>query len=329
MSARVRVGIAGTGSKLPERVLTNHDFEKWVDTSDEWIVQRTGIRERRWVGPDETTSDLCLAAGRMALDAAGVKPEELDLVIVGTLTPDYLLPACACLVQDRLGAKNSGAFDVSAACTGFLTALHTGEAFISAGRARRVLVIGAESLSRFVDIKDRSSCIIFGDGAGAAVLMPWEDCHQGEILRTKLGADGSGFATIHMKGGGSKTPPTAESVARGDHFIRLQGRETFRFAVAKMAEMIELMVEGQDISQLDLIVPHQVNQRIFEAAMERLGWGLDKLFINIDKYGNTSAASVPIALDEAVRAGRVRKEKLAVLVAFGAGLTWGGTLIRW
>ncbi|MEO6711226.1 MAG: beta-ketoacyl-ACP synthase III [Planctomycetota bacterium] len=329
MSARVRVGIAGTGSKVPDRVLTNQDFEKWVDTSDEWIVQRTGIHERRWVGEDETTSDLCLAAGRMALDAAGVKPEEIDLVIVGTLTPDYLLPACACLVQDRLGAKNSGAFDVSAACTGFLTALHTGEAFISAGRARRVLVIGAESLSRFVDIKDRSSCIIFGDGAGAALLMPWEDCRQGEILRTKLGADGSGFATIHMKGGGSKTPPTAESVARGDHFIRLQGRETFRFAVAKMAEMIELMVEGQDITQLDLIVPHQVNQRIFEAAMERLGWGLDKLFINIDKYGNTSAASVPIALDEAVRAGRVRKEKLAVLVAFGAGLTWGGTLIRW
>jgi 3-oxoacyl-[acyl-carrier-protein] synthase-3 len=329
MTSRVRVGIAGTGSQLPARVLTNHDFEQWVDTSDEWIVQRTGIRERRWVSEDQTTSDMCLAAGRKALDAAGVQPEELDLVIVGTLTPDYLLPACACLVQDRIGAKNAGAFDVSAACTGFLTALHTGESFISAGRTKRVLVIGAESLSRFIDIKDRSSCIIFGDGAGAAVLMPWEDCRQGEILRTKLGADGSGYATIHMKGGGSKTPPTLESVARGDHFIRLQGRETFRFAVAKMAEMIELMVEGQDPSQVGLIVPHQVNQRIFEAAMERLGWGLDKLFINIDKYGNTSAASVPIALDEAVRAGRMHKEKLAVLVAFGAGLTWGGTLIRW
>lgn len=307
----------------------NREFEKWIDTSDEWIVQRTGIRERRWVAEDETTSDMCVAAGRQALDAAGVKPQDLDLVIVGTLTPDFLLPACSCLVQNRLGAVNSGAFDVSAACTGFLTALHTGEAFLSAGRAKRVLVIGAESLSRFIDLKDRSSCIIFGDGAGAAVLMPWEECHQGEILRTRLGADGSGYATIHMRGGGSKTPPTAESVARGDHFIRLQGRETFRFAVAKMAEMIELMVEGQDLSQVDLIVPHQVNQRIFEAAMERLGWGLDKLFINIDKYGNTSAASVPIALDEAVRAGRVRKEKLAVLVAFGAGLTWGGTLIRW
>ena len=194
---------------------------------------------------------------------------------------------------------------------------------------KRVLVIGAESLSRFVDIHDRSSCIIFGDGAGAAVLMPWEECRQGEILRTKLGADGSGYGFIHMKGGGSVNPPTAESVARGDHFIRLQGRETFRFAVAKMAEMIELMVEGQDINDVSVIVPHQVNQRIFEAAMERLGWGLDKLFINIDKYGNTSAASVPIALDEAVRAGRVTKEKLAVFVAFGAGLTWGGTLIRW
>ncbi len=314
---------------VPKKVLVNSDFEKWVDTSDEWIVQRTGIRERRWVGEGEGTSDMCVAAGKMALEAAGVEPEELDLIIVGTLTPDYLLPACSCLVQDRLGAKNSGAFDVSAACTGFLTALHTGEAFIAAGRAKRVLVIGAESLSRFVDIHDRSSCIIFGDGAGAALLMPWEECRQGEILRTKLGADGSGFGFIHMKGGGSLHPPTVETVARGEHFIRLQGRETFRFAVAKMAEMIELMVEGQDINDVSVIVPHQVNQRIFEAAMERLGWGLDKLFINIDKYGNTSAASVPIALDEAVRAGRVTKEKLAVMVAFGAGLTWGGTLIRW
>ena len=329
MSACVRVGIAGTGSRLPDKVLVNSDFEQWVDTSDEWIVQRTGIRERRWVAEGEATSDMCIAAGRMALDAAGVKPEELDLIIVGTLTPDYLLPACSCLVQDRIGAKNAGAFDVSAACTGFLTSLHTGEAFIASGRAKRVLVIGAESLSRFVDIHDRSSCIIFGDGAGAAVLMPWEECRQGEILRTKLGADGSGYGFIHMKGGGSVNPPTAQSVARGDHFIRLQGRETFRFAVAKMAEMIELMVEGQDINDVSVIVPHQVNQRIFEAAMERLGWGLDKLFINIDKYGNTSAASVPIALDEAVRAGRVTKEKLAVFVAFGAGLTWGGTLIRW
>ncbi len=329
MSSRIRVGIAGTGSRLPDRVLDNHEFEKWVDTSDEWIVQRTGIRQRRWVAEGENTSDMCIAAGQKALDAAGVKAADLDLVIVGTLTPDFILPACACLVQDRLGAKNSGAFDVSAACTGFLTALHTGEAFIAAGRAKRVLVIGAETLSRFVDIHDRSSCIIFGDGAGAAVLMPWEECRQGEILRTTLGADGSGFEFIHMKGGGSAKPPTAATVANGDHFIRLQGRETYRFAVNKMAEMIELMVEGQDVSQVDVIVPHQVNQRIFEAAMERLGWGLDKLFINIDKYGNTSAASVPIALDEAVRAGRINKEKLAVLVAFGAGLTWGGSLIRW
>ncbi|MBK8178863.1 MAG: ketoacyl-ACP synthase III [Planctomycetes bacterium] len=329
MTSRVRVGIAGTGSQLPDRVLQNRDFEKWIDTSDEWIVQRTGIRERRWVAEGEKTSDMCLSAARRALDASGVKPEELDLVIVGTLTPDFLLPACACLVQDRLGAKNAGAFDVSAACTGFLTALHTAEAFIASGRAKRVLAIGAESLSRFLDIKDRSSCIIFGDGAGAAVLMPWEDCRQGEILRTKLGADGSGYSFIHMKGGGSVTPPTQESVARGDHFIRLQGRETFRFAVNKMAEMIELMVQGQDPADVSLIVPHQVNQRIFEAAMERLGWGMEKLFINIDKYGNTSAASVPIALDEAVRAGRLSKEKLAVLVAFGAGLTWGGTLLRW
>jgi len=212
MGSRVAVGIAGTGAYAPPRVLTNHDFEKLVDTSDEWIVQRTGIKERRFAAPEQATSDLCIAAGRQALDAAKLDPKDLDLVVVGTLTPDYLLPSTAALVQNALGATRAGAFDVNAACTGFLTALHTGESFVAAGRARNVLVLGAECLSRFLDMSDRASCILFGDGAGAMVLRPFEDCGRGEILRSTLGADGSGFDLIHMSGGGSRIPPTAESL---------------------------------------------------------------------------------------------------------------------
>lgn len=309
--------------------MTNHDFEKLVDTSDEWIVQRTGIRERRFVAPEQATSDLCIEAGRQALASAGIAPADLDLVIVGTLTPDYLLPACATLVQSALGATNAGAFDVNAACTGFLTALHTGECFVAAGRARNVLTIGAESLSRFLDMSDRTSCILFGDGAGAAVLRPHAECRRGEILRSTLGADGSGYDLIHMKGGGARVPPTTESLARGDHFIRLRGREVFRFAVTKMSELIAQMVEGYDPADVSVVVPHQVNARIIEAAIERLGWPMDRVFVNIDKYGNTSAATVPMAFHEAIEQGRVEPGKLVVFVAFGAGLTWGGTLIRW
>ncbi len=329
MTSRVRVGIAGTGCYAPERVLTNQDCAKLVDTSDEWIVQRTGIRERRFAADGQATSDMCVRAARRALEAARVSPEEIDLVVVGTLTPDYLLPSCSCLVQNQLGCKNAGAFDVAAACTGFLTALHTGEAFIAAGRAKRVLVIGAETLSRFLDWEDRTSCILFGDGAGAAVLVPLEERAQGEILKTTLGADGSSFDLIHMRGGGSLVPPTHDSVDRKEHFIRLKGRDVFRFAVTKMAELIESMAEGHSYEEIGLIVPHQVNGRIIEAAMERVGWPLDKAMINIDRYGNTSAASVPIALDEAVRQGRLKPGQLLISVAFGAGLTWGGTLVRW
>ncbi len=329
MKSVVRVGIAGLGSHAPERVMTNQDFEKLVDTSDEWIVQRTGIRERRFAAPGEATSDLCLQASRRALEAAGIGPEELDLIIVGTLTPDYILPSCSCLVQHGLQARNAGAFDVAAACTGFLTAMHTAEAFIAAGRARRVLALGAETLSRFLDMGDRTSCILFGDAAGAAVMAPLEDCRQGEVLRTRLGADGSAFEMIHMKGGGSRLPPSHETVERGEHFIRLRGREVYRFAVTKMADLILEMTAGYAPEEIGLVVPHQVNQRIIEAAMDRVGWSLDKVVSNIDRYGNTSAATVPLALDEAWRAGRLEPGKLVVLVAFGAGLTWGGSLLRW
>jgi 3-oxoacyl-[acyl-carrier-protein] synthase III len=329
MANRVRVGIAGTGSYVPERVVPNSEFEKFLDTSDEWIVQRTGIRERRFAAPGQATSDLSVIAAQRALENAGMKAEDLDLIVLGTLTPDYLLPSTACLVQDRLGAKRAAAFDCNAACTGFITALHTGEAFIAAGRAKRVLVIGAETLSRFIDLKDRSSCILFGDGAGAAVLAPLEECGQGEILDTRMGADGSGYDFIHMRGGGSRLPPTHESVEQGEHFIRLKGREVYRFAVTYMSDLIADLTKGYDPSELGLIVPHQVNRRIIDAALERLGMDDSKVVVNIQDYANTSAATVPIALDEALRAGRLEKGKLCVMVAFGAGLTWGGTLVRW
>lgn len=329
MSSRIRVGIAGTGSYLPERVVPNSYFEKIVDTSDEWIVQRTGIRERRFVAPDQATSDLSILAGRRALEAANLNATDLDLIIVGTLTPDHLLPGCSAAVQRELGATNAGAFDINAACTGFMTALSTAEAFIAAGRARHVLAIGAESLSRFIDLKDRTSCILFGDGAGAAILAPYDECGQGEILKTRLGSDGTGYEFIHMVAGGSRKPPTHATLDAGEHFIRVQGREVFRFAVTHMSDLIKEMVTGHDYDELCLVVPHQVNRRIIDSALERLGWTDEKVIVNIQHYGNTSAATVPIALDEARRGGRLVKGKLVILVAFGAGLTWGASLIRW
>ena len=329
MTSRVRVGLAGTGSYIPERVVPHSFFESLVDTSDEWIVQRTGIHERRFAAPEQATSDLCIQAARRALESARIDPADLDMIVLGTLTPDHLLPACSVLVQQALGATRAAAFDVNAACTGFMTAMNTAEAFVASGRARRVLAIGAETLTRFVDFKDRSSCILFGDAAGAAVFVPHDDCRQGEVLRTTLGADGSGYKFIHMTGGGSRLPPTHASIDNGDHFIRVAGRETYRFAVQKMAETIEQMLEGHSYDDVCVVVPHQVNQRIIDGALERLGWPADKVIVNIDRVGNTSAASVPVALDEAVRAGRMEKGKLVILVAFGAGLTWGGALLRW
>ncbi len=329
MTSRVRVGIAGTGSYVPERVVPNSWFEERIDTSNEWIVQRTGIERRRFVAPEQATSDLCIAAARRALEASNTDPADLDLIVVGTMSPDHFLPACSVLVQKALGAKRAGAFDVNAACTGFLTALSTGEAFVGSGRARRVLAIGAESLSRFIDLTDRTSCILFGDGAGAVVLAPHDECKQGEILRASLGADGEGYQFIHMVGGGSRKPSSHETVDLREHAIRVQGREVYRFAVQRMTQCIQEMVEGHSYDDVTLLVPHQVNRRIIDAALERLGWTDEKVVVNIQDYGNTSAASVPIALDEAVRAGRAEKGKLIVLVAFGAGLTWGGSLIRW
>ena len=309
MASRIAVGIAGTGSYVPERVVPNRYFESLVDTSDEWIEQRTGIRERRFAADDQATSDLALEASKRALESAGVKPEELDLIVLGTLTPDYLLPSTACLIQDRLGATRAGAFDVNAACTGFLTAMHTGEAFVAAGRARRVLVVGAEKLTSFVDFTDRTSCIIFGDAAGAAVLTPLDECGQGEILRTTLGADGKGYDFIHMPGGGSRKPPTAETLEKREHYIRMRGRDVFRFAVTYMGEMVREMITGYTPDEIGLVVPHQVNKRIIEAALERLEISPEKVVVNIEKYGNSSAATVPHAEPAIPSSGQPRRPK--------------------
>jgi 3-oxoacyl-[acyl-carrier-protein] synthase-3 len=329
MTDRIPVGIAGIGSYVPERVLTNDYFAQIVDTSHEWIVQRTGICERRFAAPDEATSDLCVMACERALAQAGIEAADIDLVVVGTLTPDFLLPSTSVLVQDRLGAVGATAFDVSSACTGFLSALHTAEAYIAAGRAKRALAIGAETLSRFLNLEDRTSCILFGDGAGAAVVVPHAECDQGEILRTTQGSDGSLYKIIHMQGGGSRLPPTLETVEEKKHCIELRGREIYRFAVSKMADLIEQMAEGYDADEICLVIPHQVNARIIESALERVGWPLEKVVINIDRYANTSAATVPIAWAEALEAGRLEKGKLVILVSFGAGVTWGASLLRW
>lgn len=328
MTTRVRAGIAGTGSYVPERVVPNSWFEERLDTSNEWIVQRTGIERRRYAADDQATSDLCIAAAKRALESANLRGEDIDLIVVGTVSPDHHLPACAVLVQKAIGAKGA-AFDVVAACTGFLAAIATAESFVVSGRAKRVLAIGAETLSRHIDLTDRTSCILFGDGAGAVIVTAHDECKQGEILKCSLGSDGDGYEFIHMVSGGSRSPASHASIDAKEHAIRVQGREVYRFAVQQMVECIQEMMEGYSYDDMCLLVPHQVNRRIIDASLERLGWTDEKVMVNIQEYGNTSAASVPIALDEAVRAGRAKKGQLVVLVAFGAGLTWGGSLLRW
>ncbi len=322
--------ILGTGRALPSRVLTNQDLEKMVETSDEWITQRTGIKERRIVAEGESNSQLAVAAARKALERAGVAPEELDLIIVATLTPDYLMPSVAILVQEALGASRAGAFDLSATCSGFLYALSIADKFVREDPARKILVIGSEVLSHKTNWEDRTTCVLFGDGAGAAVVTGSPDGRRG-VLSTHLHADGTLWHLLTLKGCGSLYPPCDPRIPREDYFIRMQGREVFKQAVRAMeAVALEaLEANGVDPSELSLLIPHQANIRIIEYLRERLGLPEEKVFVNIHRYGNTSAASIPIALDEAREEGRISPGDLILMVSFGGGFTWAAVLMRW
>ena len=323
------VSITGVGSHVPARVLTNADLEKMVETSDEWITTRTGIKERRLAGPDEATSDLAVAAARKALASAGVTPEQVDLIIVATITPDMLFPSTACLVQHKLGAVRAAAFDIEAACSGFVYALDIASHFVASHTYNTVLVIGAEKMSSVVDWTDRNTCVLFGDGAGAAVLQNRPNAHG--LLTTCLGSDGGKAGLLELPAGGSACPASADSVAKKLHCLRMDGKETFKNAVnAMVAAANEALSRcGVTVADVKCIIPHQANQRILSAVAERLEAREDQLFVNVDRYGNTSAASVAIALDEAVAAGRIQRGDLVLLVVFGAGLTWGAALIEW
>lgn len=323
------VGILGTGSYVPERILSNHDLEKMVDTSDEWIFTRTGMRERRIAAPEQATSDLCIASGRRALEDAGVLPESIDLIIVATVTPDQHVPGTACFVQKALGCRDAMALDINAACPGFVTALTLGTAMVESGRSERALVIGGECMSRIANYEDRSSCILFGDGSGAVVLSP--DAPRGRILESFLGADGSGVETMYIRAGGSRKPMTHELLDARENKLVIKGNETYKFAVEKFRELVERQMRQHalKVDDFGLVVPHQVNYRIIESALRKLDFPEERIFMNLEKYGNTSGASVGIALDEARRAGRLVEDKYVSLLAFGAGLTWGSVLLRW
>lgn len=323
------VGIVGTGSYVPDDVLTNADLEKIVETNDEWITSRTGIKERHIAGKGMPVSELCYQAGIRALADARISPEELDLVIVMTVTADYPFPATACIVADRLGAKKAAAFDLEAGCSGFLYGAATASQFIATGMYQTVLVIGAETLSKLVNWEDRSTCILFGDGAGAAVLQRVDEGYG--FLSFELGADGSGGKLLMLPGGGSANPSTAETVANKMHTIHMAGNEVFKFAVRIMGEAAVRALEKAGLSKedVDLLVPHQANMRIVDSAVKRLGIAPEKVVINLDRYGNMSAASIPVALDEAVRGGRISYGNVLVMVGFGAGLTWGAAVLKW
>jgi 3-oxoacyl-[acyl-carrier-protein] synthase III len=323
------VGILATGSYTPERVLTNFDLEKMVETSDEWIVTRTGIRERRISAPDQASSDLAYEAAKKALAKAKISPEELDMIIVATVTPDMMFPSTACILQEKLGASRAAALDVSAACTGFLYGIATGSQFIANGMYRYVLVVGVETLSKITNYKDRNTCVLFGDGAGAALLGPVGEGFGFQAF--ELGADGSGGPLLCQPAGGSRIPASSESVEKNLHYISMTGSEVFKFAVRVMNSATEAVLEksGTPKEAIDLLVPHQANKRIIDAAIQRFGLSEDKVAINLDRYGNMSSASIPVALDEAVEEGRLKEGDNVVLVGFGGGLTWGAALLKW
>ena len=321
--------ITGWGMAVPERVLTNEELARTIDTSDEWIAGRTGIRERRIAGPRESTASLAIEAARAALECADVSPRQIDLIIVATSTPEYIFPATACIVQDTLGAANAGGFDLSAACSGFIYAMEMGAAAIRCGSLKTVLVIGSETLSRVVNWKDRGTCILFGDGAGAFVLQASEN--PGGVLASIMRCDGSGGPSLIIPAGGSHLPTSLETVRDNQHFIQMDGKEVYRFATRVMVSATREVVQaaGLSLDDIALIVPHQANKRIIDSAARSLNLPADRFVVNLDRYGNTSTASIPIAICEAVEEGRIRPNDNLVLVGFGGGLTWGASAVQW
>ena len=323
------VSIVGTGSYLPERVLTNADIEKMVDTTDEWIVTRTGIRERRIAADDQASSDMAAVAAGRALESAGVAAEDIDLIIVATVTPDMPFPSTACFVQEKIRASKAFCFDVEAACSGFLYGVEVARSFLDSGICETVLVIGAEKLSCVTNWNDRSTCVLFGDGAGAVVLRA-HDRGRG-IMSSVMGSDGALADLLNIPGGGSRNPSTAQSVAAGLHFLKMTGNEVFKHAVRCMCDAGRTALEkcGKTIDDVACVIPHQANERIIQAIASRLGNSQDKFYVNLDRVGNLSGASVPVALDEAVRAGRIKNGDIVLFVVFGGGFTWGAMVLEW
>ena len=324
-----RSRIISTGAYAPERILANSDLEDMVDTSDEWITERTGIRERRIAAPHQASSDLAFEASKTALERSGLKAEDLDLIIVATISGDMPFPSTACFLQDKLGAVNAAAFDVNATCSGFLYALHIADGFIKSGLHNRILVTGSEVLSKITDWDDRTTCVIFGDGAGAVILEPTEEDRG--ILSTNIKSDGRMWELIHVPGGGSRNPASTDTIDQRLHYIKMKGNETFKVAVRTLEDIAMKTLEENNLdpSSLSLLIPHQANLRIIQATAERLKLPLEKVMVNLDRFGNTSAASIPIALDEALTSGRIKEGDYILLEAFGGGLTWASALIKW
>jgi 3-oxoacyl-[acyl-carrier-protein] synthase-3 len=326
--AQRRSVILGTGSELPPKIVTNKDLEKMVDTSDEWITVRTGIKERRVLEEGKGNADMAYHAATRALEDAGLAAKDLDAIIMGTVTPDYPFPSSACVLEDMLGARNAFSFDVNAACSGFLNALSVADSFVRGGRIQNALVVGSDALSRLLNWHDRTTCILFGDGAGAVVLEASENGRG--ILSAKLRTDGSYVKTLYVPAGGSLKPAKPETVRNNEHTITMNGKEVFKVAVRSMEEISRQVLDeaGVSIDQVSLVIPHQANRRIIVALADRLGIAMDRVVVNVEKYGNTSAASIPVALDEAKRQGRIQKGDIVLLNAFGAGFAWGAAVIK-
>jgi len=326
-----KIGILGTGSELPERIIPNSYFEKIVDTTNEWIVTRTGIQTRRMIQPGQALSDLAVPASEKALEMAGISPEKLDMIIVGTCSGDMLTPSCACIIQHRLGAKKAVAFDINAACPGFIYGLSVAQKFMQDGSCHHALVVGGEIVSNRIDYKDRATCVLFGDGAGAVVLGHSSRNGDGEILSVDIQSDGDLWKLIHLSGGGSRFPPSQKMLDEGLHYLKMQGNEVFKYAVRTMVEAAHRAMKSEGITaeEIDWFIPHQANIRIMDTVAERLRIPKEKVIVTVHKYGNTSAASIPTALDEGVRGGKIQRGDLILTSSFGAGLTWGSALFRY